>query len=127
MILFMVGLHSCTVFIFHCIEKIRGGCWDILTFSVHMASEVLNPSYDSKVCLLCYKSENIFNQHSNEQSQGNPNTRAPGKNWAWIKFSVSVDAANDKKIKSMVKWIPLGDLKSIFIYFHVLWSQYSKF
>lgn len=100
MILFMVVLHSCTIFIFHCIEKIRGGCWGTLTFSVHMAPEVLNPSHDSKVCSRCYKSEKIFNQHSNEQSQGNANTRAAGKDWAWIKFSVSVDVYNNKKIKS---------------------------
>lgn len=42
MILFMLVLQVCTILIFHCIEIIRSGEWDILTFSVHMASEVLN-------------------------------------------------------------------------------------
>lgn len=55
-----------------------------------------------KVCAFCYKSEKIFNQHSNEQSQGNPNTMAAGKYWVWINLSEFVDAYSNKKIESMI-------------------------
>lgn len=123
MILFMVLLHSCTIFMFYCIEEIRGGDWGILTFSVHENGlEVLNPSHDGKVYSLCYESEKIFNQHSNEQSQGNPNTRAAGKDWLWIKFSVSVDAHNNKKIKSMVT----VDTSGWFIIYSHIFSCFVK-
>lgn len=40
MLFLMVVLHFCTTLIFHCIEVIRGGGWGILTFSIHMASEI---------------------------------------------------------------------------------------
>ena len=42
MILLMVVLQCCAILIFHCTEIIRSRQWDILTFSDHMASEVLN-------------------------------------------------------------------------------------
>lgn len=40
MVFLMVVLHFCTTLIFHCIEVITGRGWGILTFSIHIASEI---------------------------------------------------------------------------------------
>ena len=95
----MFALKFCTIFNFHCIEVVRSREWDILTFSVDMASEILNPCHGREICAFSYKSTKIFDQHSNEQSQGSPNTRAAGKYWIWINCFAFEDAYNNQKNK----------------------------
>lgn len=77
MVFLMAVLQFCITLIFPGIEGIGGGRYfDI--FSPY-DSEVLNPCHGRKICAFGHKSKKIFNQHSNEKSQGNTNIRAAGK------------------------------------------------
>ena len=57
----MIALKCCTILNFHCIRVIKE--WNILTFSVYMASEIHNPCHDRRafqVALRKWQSPPLF-------------------------------------------------------------------